>query len=120
VPGANGQLVCQMACSPSASACTVDADCCSGLHCYAAVGSTSGACGEAPPPPSGYDAGAPPASGCSFYGQSCTQNSDCLQRGHLQCRNRGALRRSPRLHLCDSASVVPAREGAALAGAGAA
>jgi hypothetical protein len=77
VPGANGQLVCQMACSPSASACTVDADCCSGLHCYVAVGSTSGACGGAPPPPSGYDAGAPPAPGCSFYGQSCMQNSDC-------------------------------------------
>jgi len=81
VPGAAGQLVCQAMCSASTGACTVDADCCSGLHCYVAVGSTSGSCGEPPPPPSGYDGGVPPqiadGGSCAFYGQACAQNSDC-------------------------------------------
>jgi hypothetical protein len=77
VPDASGRLVCQTACSAARGACTVDADCCSGLHCYVAVGSTSGTCGGAPPPPSSYDAGVPPSATCAFYGQACTQSSDC-------------------------------------------
>jgi hypothetical protein len=80
VPDSSGHLVCQTACGPTGGACTVDADCCAGLHCHVAMGSTSGTCGAPPPPPTGYDAGPPPApdaGSCSLYGQSCMQSSDC-------------------------------------------
>jgi hypothetical protein len=81
VPGPDGKLTCQTACSPKSGSCTVDADCCSGLHCYVAMGSTMGTCGAPPPPPTGYDSGPPPSypdgGSCAFYGQACTQSSDC-------------------------------------------
>jgi hypothetical protein len=81
VPGAGGTLTCQSMCSNTSGSCTVDADCCAGLHCYVALGSTSGTCGAPPPPPVGYDAGPPPPTpdggSCAFYGQACAQSSDC-------------------------------------------
>jgi len=79
VPGPDGGLTCSPGpCSPSNGPCTVTGDCCNGLQCYVPPGSTQGYCGAPPPPPPGTDAGTLPDGGsCSFYGQSCTQNSDC-------------------------------------------
>jgi hypothetical protein len=79
VPGADGKLACQTACSNAGGACTVAADCCAGLPCIVAQGSTSGACGDLPPPPA---VGPPPAT-CALYGQACAQTSECCNG--VQC-----------------------------------
>jgi len=57
-------------CVPASGACTTDADCCPGGHCYIQSGHTSGTCIA---PDAGTDASTP----CALYGQTCQQSSDC-------------------------------------------
>lgn len=59
-------------CVPANGACTTDADCCSGIPCIAAPGSTKGTCGPGQP-----DSGTDSGPGCALYGQDCSTNSDC-------------------------------------------
>jgi hypothetical protein len=83
-------FVCGGVCVGTGGACTTSADCCPGLPCIAAPGSSRGTCGGNPPPPDGGpppgdaeppadvnvpDTGMPPM--CAGYGQVCTTNSDC-------------------------------------------
>ncbi len=66
-------------CVPASGACTTDADCCPGGHCYILSGQTSGSCVA---PDAGTTDAAPP---CALYGQTCTQNSDCCD--NIPCTN---------------------------------
>jgi hypothetical protein len=77
VPGGTPPLVCYpSACVPACGTCTVDADCCPGETCSAALGSAHGQCG--PCPDGGTDAGPIGDAGtCSLYGQLCAVSSDC-------------------------------------------
>lgn len=77
---------CGGSCVPKGGACTVAADCCSGLPCTVPAGSTTGVCGGdlqpdggvAPPPDAGGGGGSDGGAGdCALYGQECTANGDC-------------------------------------------
>lgn len=66
-------------CVPNAGACSTDADCCDGSHCTVMAGSTAGTC-VGPTGGGGSasaDGGSGTGGGCAFYGQVCTQGSDC-------------------------------------------
>ncbi len=80
VPAAGGGFACFGSnCVPNAGACTTDADCCSGSHCTSAAGGAIGSCVGPTSGGGGTDAGSGGGGGgsCSFYGQTCTQTSDC-------------------------------------------
>jgi hypothetical protein len=88
-------------CVSTRGSCTTSADCCPGLPCISAPGSTRGTCGGSLPPPVDggnpppADSGNPPPSdgsvvdapamddvyvpppGCAGYGQVCSVSGDC-------------------------------------------
>jgi hypothetical protein len=73
------------ACVNSSGICTTTADCCSGLSCTIAAGSSSGICGGIlesdggilPPPDGGSVTVSDGGAVCSQYGQLCVNASDC-------------------------------------------
>jgi hypothetical protein len=58
---------CAAACVPQSGKCTTTADCCAGLPCLIAAGSTVGSCGA--------------TIGCSSFGQGCQANNQCCNSG---------------------------------------
>lgn len=85
-------FICGAACVQTSGSCTTNADCCAGLPCAFAPGSSVGTCGAVFEPDGGLtfpdsgptggdsgstgnDSGTPPV--CALYGQQCSQASDC-------------------------------------------
>jgi hypothetical protein len=87
VPNGAGGFACAAACVARGGKCTAHADCCAGVACQVAPGSTSGFCGGATDggAPDGGEAGAPDAgpAGCALYGQTCAIPADCC--GGVPC-----------------------------------
>lgn len=71
-PEGDPSFVCGGACVEDGGGCTTTSDCCSGLNCNIATGSTSGTCGTS-------------EETCAEYGQECSESSDCCN--DVPCTN---------------------------------
>ena len=88
VPNGDGGFTCYPgACVPVTGSCTTDGDCCPGGHCYSGKCSPNNPSDGGTPQQDGgsTDSGTPQDAGCSLYGQTCTQASDCCN--NIPCTN---------------------------------
>jgi hypothetical protein len=76
VPDGDGGFTCYPGpCVPTNGACTTDADCCVGGHCYIPGGQTTGTC--QPLSDGGTTDAGDGGTPCALYGQQCSTSSDC-------------------------------------------